>query len=41
MALNDIIKSKDVLEYDAIDRFIEANVQRYHAILNEQIENDD
>ena len=36
-----IIKSKDVIEYDAIDRFIEANLQRYQAILNEQLENDD
>ena len=40
-SLNDIIKSKDVIEYDAIDRFIEANLQRYQAILNEQLENDD
>lgn len=40
-SLIDIIKSKDVIEYDAIDRFIEANLQRYQAILNEQLENDD
>lgn len=40
-SLNDIIKSKDVIEYDAIDRFIDANLQRYQAILNEQLENDD